>query len=120
LIVDEASRVDDDLVAAVSPMVAVSGGRLILLSTPFGARGLFHSFWTEGDPLWTRFRVTADECPRISAEFLESELRTMGERMWKQEYFCEFVATLDQLFSLESIEAAFSNEREPLFASGEL
>jgi hypothetical protein len=120
LIVDEASRVDDDLIAAVSPMVAVSGGRLVLLSTPFGARGLFHEFWTEGDPLWARFRVTADACPRIGPEFLESELKTMGQRMFKQEYFCEFVATLDQLFSLESVEDAFSSEVEPFHTGGVL
>ena len=41
LVVDEASRVPDELYQAVRPMLAVSGGRLILLSTPFGERGFF-------------------------------------------------------------------------------
>ena len=36
LIVDEASRVDDALYWAVRPMLAVSGGSLMMLSTPFG------------------------------------------------------------------------------------
>ena len=40
LILDEASRVPDDLYRAVRPMLAVSHGRLVALSTPFGQRRL--------------------------------------------------------------------------------
>src|SRR3712207_1309614 len=38
LIVDEASRVADELYFAVRPMLAVSGGALIMLTTPYGKR----------------------------------------------------------------------------------
>jgi hypothetical protein len=48
LVVDEAARVDDGLYYAVRPMLAVSGGRLVALTTPFGKRGFFHHEWTEG------------------------------------------------------------------------
>ena len=41
LIIDEASRVPDDLYRSVRPMLAVSKGRLIALSTYFGQRGWF-------------------------------------------------------------------------------
>jgi hypothetical protein len=41
LIVDEAARVDDALYYAVKPMLAVSGGSLLMLSTPYGRRGEF-------------------------------------------------------------------------------
>src|SRR5205085_5084660 len=41
LIIDEASRVEDALYMAVRPMLAVSGGRLVLLSSPFGTRGFY-------------------------------------------------------------------------------
>src|SRR5829696_4125916 len=41
LLVDEASRVDDGLYYAIRPMLAVSGGSLMMLSTPFGKRGVF-------------------------------------------------------------------------------
>ena len=44
LAVDEAAQVPDDLYFAVRPMLAVSGGRLVALSTPFGNRG----WWYEG------------------------------------------------------------------------
>ncbi|MDQ3175559.1 MAG: hypothetical protein M3Q91_17935, partial [Acidobacteriota bacterium] len=52
LIVDEASRVPDELYQAVRPMLAVSGGDIVLLSTPFGKRGFFHHEWTEGGADW--------------------------------------------------------------------
>src|SRR5918999_833575 len=48
LIVDEAARVDDALYYAVRPMLAVSGGSLMMLSTPFGKRGAFFKEWTNG------------------------------------------------------------------------
>jgi hypothetical protein len=41
LVVDEAVRVPDDLYFSIRPMLAVSGGRLVCLSTPFGKRGFF-------------------------------------------------------------------------------
>jgi hypothetical protein len=53
LIVDEAARVDDELYYAVRPMLAVSGGVLMMLSTPFGKRGVFYEEWTGGE-CWER------------------------------------------------------------------
>jgi hypothetical protein len=38
LVINEAARVHDYLYYTVRPMLAVSGGRLVALSTPFGAR----------------------------------------------------------------------------------
>ena len=45
LIIDEAARVSDGLYLAVRPMLAVSRGRLIALSTPYGKRGWFYDEW---------------------------------------------------------------------------
>ena len=57
IIEDEAAYVDDGLYRAIRPMLAVSGGRLILLSTPNGRRGHFFESW-QGDETWERiFRV---------------------------------------------------------------
>lgn len=39
LAIDEAARVPSDLYLSIRPMLAVSGGRLIALSTPYGTRG---------------------------------------------------------------------------------
>jgi hypothetical protein len=46
LIIDEVAKVDDELYWSVRPMLAVSQGRIILLSTPFGKRGFFFKEWT--------------------------------------------------------------------------
>ena len=76
LVIDEAARVADELYYAVRPMLSVSGGALVVLSTPFGKRGWFHQEYTQGES-WERFKITASECPRISKEFLEEERRTL-------------------------------------------
>jgi Terminase large subunit, T4likevirus-type, N-terminal len=114
LIVDEASRVPDPLYRATRPMLAVSGGRLIALSTPFGKRGWWHDAWT-GDEEWQRYQISASMCPRISPAFLAEERRALGPAFFSQEYECQFIATLDSVFSFEDIEAAFDNDTPPLF-----
>ena len=45
LVLDEASRIPDDLYATVSAMTATAKGRQVLLSTPFGQRGFFWREW---------------------------------------------------------------------------
>jgi hypothetical protein len=45
LAIDEAAWVPDDLYLAVRPMLAVSDGRLVALSTPHGTRGWFYEAW---------------------------------------------------------------------------
>jgi hypothetical protein len=115
LILDEAARVDDALYFAVRPMLAVSGGALMMLSTPAGKRGVFFEEWTGGAGVWERFEVTAQECPRISSEFLEEERRSLPRRIYRQEYECSFEDTDDQVFSYEDVEAAMSPEVAPLF-----
>jgi hypothetical protein len=92
LVIDEAARVPDDLYRAVRPMIAVSGGRLILLSTPFGRRGFFHEAWTDQWGGWRRVEVPARQIPRISKEFLDEELRLFGRSWFDQEFNCSFEA----------------------------
>ncbi|MBF0344583.1 MAG: hypothetical protein HQL06_10180 [Nitrospirae bacterium] len=108
LIEDEASRVSDELYKAVRPMLAVSGGRLVLLSTPHGETGHFYNEW-HGDSNWLRMKITANDCPRISKEFLEEERQSLGDAWFKSEYMGEFIPDNNQLFSRSIIEAAFSN-----------
>lgn len=91
LVIDEASRVPDDLYRAVRPMLAVSQGRLVALSTPYGQRGWFFSEW-EGEANWRRVKVSWRDCPRISAAFIAEEERTLGKGWVQQEYECLFTA----------------------------
>jgi Terminase-like family. len=114
LLVDEAARVDDDLYKAIRPMLAVSGGSLWLMSTPNGKKGFFWEAWEHGGPEWERIQVTAPECPRITEEFLEEEMRNMGEHWFRQEYLCEFVDAVSGVFDRDLVERAISDEFLPL------
>jgi hypothetical protein len=90
LILDEAARVPDDIYQAVRPMLAVSNGRMICLSTPRGKRGFFYKAWTRGGADWKRIEVPAGKIPRIPADFLERERRGMSDTEFRQEYECSF------------------------------
>ena len=114
LLVDEASRVDDGLYYAIRPMLAVSGGSLMMLSTPYGKRGVFFEEWTNGEG-WERYEVPASDCPRIPAAFLEEERATLPSWVFRQEYECSFEETEDQVFSLDVIERAVTGDVKPLF-----
>jgi len=115
LVVDEAARVDDGLYYAVRPMLAVSGGALLMLSTPAGKRGVFYEEWTNG-VAWERYRVTAKECPRVSEAFLEEERRALPTWVYEQEYCCAFHDTEDAIFTYELVTRAVFPEVKPLFA----
>ena len=114
LLVDEASRVSDDLYMAIRPMLAVSEGGLWLMSTPCGKRGFFYEAWEHGGREWTRVRVTAEECPRISRAYLEEERNVLGDLWFRQEYLCEFVDSVNGIFDRDLIEAAMRDEVKPL------
>ncbi len=115
VVFDEAAFALDAVYQACRPMLAVSNGRLALLSTPHGKRGFFFDAWQSKTESWQREKVTADEFLRISREFLATERATIGEYYFRQEYQSEFVETSDQLFSNASIERAFSVPLNPLF-----
>ncbi len=87
-----AARVPDDIYRAVRPMLAVSNGRMIVLSTAFGKRGFFWDVWSRGGDDWMRIEVPAGMVPRIAPAFLEAERRGMGESWFRQEYCCSFEA----------------------------
>jgi hypothetical protein len=116
-VIDESAQVDDDqLFVSLMPMLAVSKGRFICASTPFGRRGWFWQNWESGDPVWERHRSTAVDCPRIDPTFLDEQRRVLGERWWRQEFGAEFIEATGQLFSQESIDQAFiHSENIPIF-----
>lgn len=112
LVIDEAAWVPNDLYVSVRPMLAVSQGRLIALSTPHGNRGWWYEAWERGGPDWERYRVPAEDCHRISPAFLEEERRTLGEWWFGQEYQCSFLDALSGAFREADIQAAFGEAVE--------
>lgn len=115
IVIDEAAMTSDNLWIALNPMLAVSQGRLVCLSTPLGRRGWFYDLWTGQSGPWHRVKVTARDCPRISPAFLDEQRQTLGERWFNQEYMCSFEDMVGQFFLSSDIEAAFSDDVQPLF-----
>ncbi len=111
LIIDEGSRVPDALYKSVRPMLAVSNGRLVLLSSPFGTRGFFYEEWKRREH-WHYFEVPATACPRISQEFLAEERESMGDWWFQQEYMCQFMDAQQAAFRAADIERIISPEVE--------
>src|SRR5262249_31712139 len=101
---------------SVRPMLAVSGGRIIGLSTPFGSRGWFHAEWSDGGPGWERIMVRAQDCPRISRDFLAEERQALGDWWYSQEYDCRFMDATDSVFKFDDVMAAIDDSIAPLFA----
>ncbi len=122
LLIDEAARVPDEVYYSMRPVLAVSGGRLVALSTPFGTRGWWWEAWRgkqpdynpgwepprNGKDDWQRWRIPSEKCPRITPEFLEEERATLGKWWFEQEYGCEFLDAQTAAFSSQDIERAFA------------
>lgn len=106
VIVDEAAFCEDALFGAVGPMLVVSRGDLVMLSTPYGKRGQFYEAWENGGDDFERISVPASQCARITGETLERERRTMPDWLFRQEYGCEFVETLDAVFTHAQVSGA--------------
>jgi len=111
IVIDEAAWVQDALYLSVRPMLAVSGGRLVALSTPHGTRGWFFNAWRGSEP-WERYEVPATLCPRIASAFLEEEKRNMGEWWFAQEYLNQFLESEAQPFARDDVERAFDDDTE--------
>ena len=134
IIIDEASRVTDEMFYALRPMMsgADTHTELILMSTPFGKRGFFYASWLAAHR-WKRIEVSgrtevkekdyrkskAQEgilawySPRHTVDFLEEEKEAMGDWWYSQEYLCQFVEAEDNVFRMEDIMAALLNSGEP-------
>jgi hypothetical protein len=117
LLLDESAKIPDDLYFTVRPMLAVSHGRLVAASTPFGTRGWWYESWRGKEP-WQRFEVPATECPRIEAAFLAEEKRTMGDFWFSQEYMCQFLDAQSSAFRQVDIDAALALDYEPWDIAG--
>ena len=112
LIIEEAARVPDEVCLALLPSLAVSGGDLVILSTPRGKRGFFYREMTgENGDGWLRVTSPVTECKRVPEAFLVKE-RARGEEYFAQEYMCQFVETGKYLLTEDWVKGMeSSNER---------
>ena len=111
LVIEEASRVPEDVCQALLPALAVSNGDLIVVSTPWEKRGFFFQMMTEERAGCLRHTGPVTECPRVPAAFLEKE-RKRGDGYFRREYLCEFVETGQYLIDERLVKAAVKVEEE--------
>jgi hypothetical protein len=117
LVIDEASRVSDDAISSLWPMVS-RGGRLMLISTPAGQRGLFYKVFSELGDTWETRTIPVDRVSKPpDKSFLEAAKRANGVRWFEQEYLCLFTATDAALFSFEDLKGCLDINLRPLFGS---
>jgi len=112
---DEASQVKDEFYYAILPMLIINNGVFIAMTTPYGKRGHFFNEWQDGGGDWKRVEIPATKCPRISSEELERQRRSLGSMFYRQEFCCEFVETVDQVFGYDMVHEAFDDTVKPLF-----
>ena len=112
LIVDECCYVKDALWQVASPMLAAAdGARMILLSTPAGPSGEFYRMWSDNEFNAERVTVKANDCPRISPEYLAEEKARLGV-LFEQEYLCGWLASVNSIFNSSLLASMFATPIE--------
>jgi hypothetical protein len=105
VVIDEAAFVKDACYEAITPALATSNGALWLLSTANEQKGFFHQAWVTNAKDWKLVKATANDCPRISKQFLVGERTAKGEATYMREYFCEFRAGRTQFVDESYLDA---------------
>lgn len=135
LYIEEASRVPEDVWAAVTPMITTTGGDQVVLSTPFGATGEFFRIFKNKDNAYssfTRFSKSTEDVVENrpisdtwtekqrdrALQHLEREKKRMSKREYAQEYVGEFIEELHRYFSDEVIEKCCNKERPEDISKG--
>jgi hypothetical protein len=115
VIIDEAAQIDDALYTGVMPMLtrAKEGGRLLMLSTPFGRRGIFWRLWEEST-IFQRVRVPYTDVDWMSPSIIEEARETLLDWEFKQEFLCTFEQNQMAVFDVEDFRASSTDEFDPI------
>lgn len=110
LYADEAHFIKEEVWAAVTPMLATTGGDIILLSTPFGSEGYFYRCFHDDN--FTSFHVSTEEVAKERGgeqgermlQFLKMEKERMSKLQYQQEYLGLFVGGIQRFITDKEIE----------------
>ena len=102
LIIDEAAFVPDRAWEAIEPVISVTKGRTILLSTPQGKRGFFYKATINKN--YKKFYVSARDCPRHTKKFLDQKQSEMSPVAFATEYLGEFIDDYNRKFTEEWVK----------------
>jgi hypothetical protein len=105
VIIDEAAFVPDEIFTAVEPMTMVTGGSLLLASSPNGKRGFFYE--AARSPQWEKVHVPSTACPAVDQGDLDGMRERLGDLAYRAEVLGEFVDAAGSLLSGPDIDAIF-------------
>ncbi len=96
VVIDEAAWIPDvdQLWLAIVPTISTNKQfRLSVVSTPGPKTGMFHKLWHNGDPAWSRHKVSVYDAKNGGAPHDIAALRAAvaDEVTWRSAYECEFV-----------------------------
>ena len=117
LIADEAAFIPEEVWTAITPMLAVTHGNIILLSTPHGKEGFYYDCFQNED--YSSFHVSSEECERVDKKFLKREKERMTKVQYAQEYLGEFVDELMQFFSTDLIRNSMTLHSKLITSKGD-
>ena len=117
LIADEAAFIPEEVWTAITPMLSVTRGDIILLSTPHGKEGFYYDCFQNED--YSSFHISSEECGRIDDKFLKREKERMTKVQYAQEYLGEFVDELMQFFSTDLIRSAMTLSSKQIINKGD-
>jgi len=102
VVMDEAAFMPEYVISSVIfPMLATTNGTAIMLSTPWGRDHVYYRSFK--NPSYWSQHVKAEQCPRITREFLLEQRRDIGELRYKMEYEAEFVEDESSFFKQDLI-----------------
>jgi len=110
IVVDEAAFASADVFKALEPMLSVSAGTIMLLTTPNGQTGYFYEQWHDDKAPWTRIMGTIADCPRIKPEAIQAMRKTMSKDDFAQEFECKFIAAGGQFISRETFRKCLRDD----------
>jgi len=100
---------DKEVIDAITPSLS-RGGRLYMISTPFGDQNLFYEYWHNREDI-TRVKINWRDCPDISEEKINEIRGIIGEDAFLQEYENQFLSDIEgQEFPTELIEQCINHD----------
>ena len=98
---------DKEMINAILPSIS-RGGKITIISTPFGENGLFYEYWTK-EKGFEKFVINWKDCPDLKIEEIRE---SMDEISFSQEYENIFIGELDSYFPFDLIKSCVNEELE--------
>tara|TARA_R100000458_G_scaffold1977_4_gene1664 strand:- start:11439 stop:12926 length:1488 start_codon:yes stop_codon:yes gene_type:complete len=113
LIVDEAAFIPDmaEFWAAMYPTLS-TGGNAVLLSTVNGMSNLYYEIYKgaeRGENTFNVIDIFWREHPEYTEKWAEEMRPALGDRMWSQEYECDFLGTGDTFINADTLRRMTDN-----------